>query len=251
LDSVGYEETPMFSYIKSLFSELPNKKEGDSRRIEEFTTLFGLEIYTCIAGVTCTPLWYFIAYSIDPNVGTSGIYFFLIGLSFAAILFFGIFCLLRLKSALDDGGSDAEGNHPLDRAVRRRIVGLTISNTIVFGFLVWITGGALSALLPLYAMTFTLTISETKAPYPTTMTFVFFAIVLVAACSSYWVFDLVPKQVLANIYNTKSFYFIFVILSFASLGVPYTALLFSWYNSPHKNSRSAQNTIAGVKADNG
>jgi hypothetical protein len=228
LDS--FQETTM---IKSLFANLANKEYGDPRRIEDFAVLFGLEIYTSAAGGVGALLWYLFALSIDPKVGAAGYYFALIALAFALIVVSGIFCGIRLKYALAEQGPDAEGNHPSDRAVRYQIVALTCSNTLVFGILVGLTGGALSAFLPLYAMTFTLTISETRAPYPTSAAFFFFATVLALACYLYWLIDVVPKELLTKIYNTDNFYFIFAILSLASLAVPYTALLFSWYSNPH------------------
>lgn len=222
----------------SFFKTLANKKFGTRRRIREFKLLFGLEIYTSLAGVVCTLLWYFIAISNDPSVGLVGNYFYSIAILFGVIFGLGLAAGFALMAQLEATEPDTNGDHPYDQVVRWQVTGLTSANALVFGALVWVTGGALSALLPLYAMTFTMTISETKAPRPTSIAFAYFLLIFMVACYLYPKYDVVPWAVLAKLNDTTNFYIIFVMLSFASLFVPYTAMLFSWYTRIRPEARN-------------
>lgn len=211
-----------------LLGHYRDRQSGVGRRIEDFQRIFELQMYTSIAGIAFSLLWYLLATTIKPEIEAKfGFYFYATALTFCITTGIAVWCRALTKDAV----SDQNGNHTKDAVVRKQTLMLSASNTLVFGFLIFLTGGALSALIPLYAMTFTLTISEARVQRLITLAFFFFASVLILA-SSYWWFDLISKEILFELTTTPKFYVVISVLSFMSILVPYLALFFTQPSLP-------------------
>jgi len=223
-----------------IFDKLLDKNNGERRRIEEFGRIFIMESYTSIAGVVVTLLWFFMASSFSVYIKAFGIYFYTTAAFFLVLAIFGIYSFIQNK----DRNANLRGDHDRDVSVRKQVIFLSLFNTLVFGLLIFLTGGVLSAVVPLYAMTFTLTISEARAPRPTTVAFFLYAVVLLIS-SSYWAFDLIGRETIVQLSSRQEFYSGILILSILSLFVPYTALLVTRPKSLGSASKVDGNPAAG------
>lgn len=216
-----------------LLDRLTDKEMGERRPIEDFLTLFILEIYTSGAGAAASMFWFLWSERINSEISKFIAHFVTMAGLFTIVFFLGWY--YRFKITEEE--SDEKGNNQHDRSVRRQIIVLSSFNTILFGALLFLTGGAMSALLPLYAMTFTLTISEVRTAFASTIAFLGFSGVFVLA-SAYWWVEIIPAEILVGLNSTTEFYFMFFVLSAMSLFVPYSALLYARSRLARRRSRA-------------
>lgn len=163
---------------------------GNKTPLRDFPGLYFTELQTGFWGIIFLLSWWYgvnLAFEKDLSAPqgenfrfwvylTAGTFFFLMFLSAAGGWFFND------ASRYGVTAYQEYGNQYWGRIARIGIAILSGSYVLACGFLLYLTGGPRSPFAPFFVMIFSLTLKKMRFPFPGWRVFVYFAVILLAAC---------------------------------------------------------------------
>lgn len=220
--------------------------------LEEFPGLFVMEGHTGFFGAAFTGMW--IAAATLSHISLRTPLPLEAGAIVVAMFFTLSVCATQISSNYTKAvlklvlTPDPELRWILGVYARRWVAIFSFLFGVICCGLIYLTGGVLSPFVPFYIMTFTLTISRNKVPWFSVLVFIFFAVVILAACGAYdyWQWP-ISKVDMANMEHDGFQRFLYYLFIGLSLAVP-TISAFGVARKEAKDQAAADKAVADKAA---
>ena len=223
--------------------KLFDKKQGRNVPLEEFPSLFTMQAHAGLFGTFFSALWFLTVFYTVPELWSSRLVLIVTAIMFVFIILATTSSSLANYFAMRLSVDDIfyEERRVMDVRARIWMTFLSASYVIIICTLIWLSGGANSPFIPLYVMTFTLTISRTSLPFPGVYVFLYFLMGIIIACVAYEVFQTpINSADMAAIQQSCFQYIIFVFFISASLLAPTLSAYLIDQNPRRKRGRRSK-----------